>query len=62
MAEQHDWHMFDAERELEVRQITPDGSENRWEVRFASGETVILNDDEFDQLRSGGPVELSWPL
>lgn len=56
MAEQHDWHIFDAERELEVRQTTPDGENNRWEIRFASGETVILDDDEFEQLRCGDDI------
>lgn len=55
MAEPHEWHLFDAERGLEVRQATPEGAANRWEVRDASGEVTILDDDEFDQLRREGP-------
>lgn len=55
MAAQHDWHLFDAERDLEVRQATPDGEANRWEVRTSSGEIVVLDDEEFEQLRAEGP-------
>lgn len=29
----HDWHLFDAEAGLEVRQVTEEGQPNRWEVR-----------------------------
>jgi hypothetical protein len=55
MADPHDWHLFDAERDLEVRQTTPDGEGNRWEVRDANGKVTVLNDAEFEQLREDGP-------
>lgn len=55
MADLHDWHLMDAERGLEVRQTTPEGNENRWEVRTSAGEIVILDDEAFDQLRREGP-------
>lgn len=55
MAETHEWHLFDAELGLEVRQTTPDGEGNRWEVRTADGRVEALDDDEFEQLRCDGP-------
>lgn len=55
MADPHDWHLFDAERGYEVRQTTPDSEGNRWEVRDRSGNVVVLDDDEFEQLREHGP-------
>lgn len=57
MAEAHDWHVFDAERGLDVRQITAEGEANVWEVRGLHGmdTPIILNDAEFKQLRDVGP-------
>ncbi|WP_026931233.1 hypothetical protein [Glycomyces tenuis] len=55
MAEVHDWHLLDAERGLEVRQTTPDGEGNCWEVRCPDGRVEVLDDDEFEQLRCEGP-------
>jgi hypothetical protein len=55
MAAEHDWHLFDAERDLEVRQTTPDSEGNCWEVRGADGKVTVLDDDEFEQLRDAGP-------
>lgn len=54
MAGEHGWHLFDAEQGLEVRQTTPETGQNEWEIRFSSGATVTLTDEEFDQLRAGG--------
>lgn len=60
MADQHDWHLIDIERGLEVRQTTVDGEPNRWEVRTPFGSVVALDDEAFNQLRAGGelPEEL----
>lgn len=55
MADPHDWHTFDAERGYEVRQTTPDTEGNRWEVRGPDGRVVVLDDEEFEQLREHGP-------
>jgi hypothetical protein len=56
MADPHGWHLFDAERGLEVRQTTPDSEGNRWEVRrTGSDRVVVLDDEEFEQLREDGP-------
>lgn len=55
MADPHDWHAFDVERGYEVRQTTPDSEGNRWEVRDRDGQVVVLDDDEFEQLREHGP-------
>lgn len=55
MADTHDWHLLDAERGLEVRQTTPEGDENRWEVRNSAGQVFVLDDESFDQLRREGP-------
>lgn len=55
MADQHDWHVFDAERGYEVRQTTPAAEGNRWEVRSPDGDIMVLDDDEFEQLREHGP-------
>lgn len=53
MADTHDWHTFDAELGLEVRQTTGGDQANRWEVRHAAtGRTAQLDDAEFDRLRS----------
>lgn len=55
MADPHDWHVFDADAGLEVRQTTPDAEGNRWEVRGRDGAITVLDDDEFEQLREHGP-------
>lgn len=55
MADAHGWHLFDAQRGLEVRQTTSEGEANRWEVRDSTGKVTVLNDDEFEQLREDGP-------
>ncbi|MFG3340521.1 hypothetical protein [Glycomyces sp. NPDC048151] len=55
MADPHDWHEFDAECGYEVRQTTPGSEGNRWEVRDRSDRVVVLDDDEFEQLRADGP-------
>lgn len=54
----HDWHTFDTERELEVRQATNRLRENRWEIRRVGREDVVvaLDDDGFDQLRVSGTL------
>jgi len=54
MADTHDWHTFDAELGLEVRQTTGGDQANRWEVRRASNPDVTaqLDDAGFDRLRS----------
>lgn len=56
----HDWHPFDIDAGLEVRQATGPDEANRWEVRHVdaegnAGEAVALTDDEFEQLRGDGP-------
>lgn len=52
----HDWHLFDVEENLEVRQVTAPGEPNRWEVRTApDGPITVLDDAEFEQLREAGP-------
>lgn len=59
-AEPHDWHPFDIDNGLEVRQATGPDEANRWEVRkvdengATTGEVTALTDDEFDQLRETG--------
>lgn len=53
MADPHDWHLFDAEAGLEVRQVTAADQLNRWEVRNPDGEVRMLTDAEFDALRGG---------
>jgi hypothetical protein len=62
-APKHPWHLFDAERGLEVRQATNRLRANRWEVRERArglqpaGRVAVLDDAAFDRLRSGG----QWP-
>lgn len=51
-APKHDWHLFDAEHQLEVRQATNRLRANRWEVRDATRRVVTLTDKQFDRLRS----------
>jgi hypothetical protein len=53
MADPHDWHTLDAEDGTEVRQLTPDGEADRYEVRWPDGRTVVLTEVEFDRLRGG---------
>lgn len=49
--DEHDWHVFDVERDLYVRPVTGPGEANRWEVRTGLGGPVtVLDDDEFEQL------------
>lgn len=48
----HDWHPFDIERGLEVRQATMRLRRNRWQVRNAAGTVVDLDDEGFDRLRT----------
>lgn len=56
MADPHDWHTLDAEEGIEARQTTPEGEGNRWEVRKrGSDRVVVLDDEEFEQLRGVGP-------
>jgi hypothetical protein len=53
----HEWHTFDAEAGLEVRQATDPGEPNRWEVRSITDPdaVTVLDDAEFEQLREHGP-------
>lgn len=48
----HGWRVFDYEINMEVARI-----EGLWHIRYAADRDVvtILNDAEFEQLRSGGP-------
>lgn len=57
-APKHDWHLFDAERHLEVRQTTNRLRANRWEVRDATRRMTILTDEQFDRLRSDPDLQL----
>lgn len=54
MADPHDWHVLDAEDGTEVRQLTDDGEDDQWEVRYADGRTEVLDGASFDNLRGGG--------
>lgn len=55
-SEPHDWHLFDAEENLEVRQASAAGEPNRWEVRRGpDGPVTVLDDAEFKALREDGP-------
>lgn len=52
MAEKHDLHLFDEDKQYYVRQVTDPDEDNCWELCNASGDVIAeLNDDEFDQLR-----------
>ncbi|MEU5157289.1 hypothetical protein [Glycomyces sp. NPDC021274] len=55
MADPHGWHLFDVDRGYEVRQTTPDGEDDRYEVRDRAGHIVILDAKEFEDLRTAGP-------
>jgi hypothetical protein len=64
MAEVHDWHTFDVEADLEVRQITAEGEPDQYEVRRATPPAdtddverfiTVLDAAEFAQLRDVGP-------
>ena len=51
MTDDHDWHVFDAEQNLEVCRIG-----NMWHVRRVnSKKSILLDDDEWEQLREAGP-------
>lgn len=58
-APKHDWHEFDVNLGLEVRQATNRLRKNRWEVRNRSGRVIKLNDAEFDLLRTDPEFVLS---
>jgi hypothetical protein len=55
MAEVHDWHPFDLEAGLDVRQITAEGEPDQYQVRDRNGKITDLDADEFAQLRDVGP-------
>lgn len=52
-ASKHDWHEFDVELGLQVRQATNRLRRNRWEVRHRdrTGRVIELTDEEFNDLR-----------
>lgn len=59
MSDTHDWHMFDAERGYEARQLGPDLWELRWWPEGADKpQTRRLDRITFDQFRSanGNPA------
>jgi hypothetical protein len=51
--EDHDWHLFDVNRHLEVK-----FEDGQYHIRNSknSDYSVTLNHEEFDELRSGGPL------
>lgn len=52
----HDWHLFDANRDLYVRQVTAAGEADRYEVRTGEdGPVTVLDKAGFDHLRDPGP-------
>lgn len=54
--DEHDWHLFDAEANLHVRQVTAAGEPDRFEVRTGEdGPVTVLDAAEFEQLRDPGP-------
>lgn len=54
--DEHEWHEFDVERDLYVRQTTAAGEPDRFEVRTGTdGPVTVLDAAEFDQLRDTGP-------
>lgn len=56
MADPHDWHLFDAVRDLYVRQTTSADEPDRYEVRTGEdGPVTVLDKTKFDQLRDPGP-------
>lgn len=52
MGDDHDWRIFDVEKGMEVAQF-----DNVWHVRYTADPSKVttLTNEEFDQLRSGGP-------
>lgn len=53
-ADKHDWHLFDADRDIYCRQLIPSGAENRWELENRiTGRSIIVPDEEFDKIREG---------
>jgi hypothetical protein len=55
MAEAYDWHPFDVEDGLDLRQITAAGEPDRYQVRDRDGKITDLTAAEFAQLRDVGP-------
>lgn len=54
--DEHDWHLFDVEADLYVRQVTPAGEPDRYEVRTGEhGPVTVLDADDFEKLREDGP-------
>jgi len=47
---QHDWHLIDAERKVECRQLSDDHFQLKWD----DGTTTDMTALEFDQWRKGG--------
>lgn len=54
MAEAHDWHVFDAEAGLDVRQLTAAGEPDHYQVRDRAGKVTDLDAADFKQLRDTG--------
>ena len=54
--DEHGWHEFDVERDLYVRQVTPAGEPDRYEVRTGTdGPVTALSYAEFQELCGPGP-------
>lgn len=54
--DEHDWHIFDAELDLYVRQTTAAGEPDRYEVRTGTdGPVTVLDAAEFQDLCGPGP-------
>lgn len=51
MAQVHDWHRFDVEAGLDLRQVTGEGRPNRWQVRNGAGDVKELDDEQFKRFR-----------
>jgi hypothetical protein len=54
----HEWHLFDVERELEVRRV-----HGKWQIRPVDRREEVedLTDEEFEQLRAEGPNPKGLP-
>ena len=55
MAEAYDWHPFDVEAGLDIRQITGTDEPDRYQIRDSAGKITELDAQEFAQLRDVGP-------
>lgn len=56
MVDPHDWHLFDAVKDIYVRQTTGPGEPDRYEVRTGEkGPVTVLDADGFAKLRDPGP-------